>query len=160
LISQKILNLKAFADPETNVPWKASVIDVSAEVLCVSQFTLYAKTVKNKPDFHAAMGADSSRAMYSSFLEKMGVIYAPEKIKDGQFGAMMSVALTNEGPVTFTLESRTPSSLPTAIPSSFNTRSNTPSMEAERKKAEKALRKAEWEKKATKAGLETPAQAT
>jgi hypothetical protein len=71
---------------------------------------------------------------------------------------MMSVALTNEGPVTFTLESRTLSSLPTASPSTFNTRSNTPS---ERKKAEKAIRKAEWEKKkATKIGLEATSQAT
>ena len=70
---------------------------------------------------------------------------------------MMSVSLTNEGPVTFTLESQTHSSLPTATPSTFNTRSNTPSVEAERKKAEKAIRKAEWEKKkATKIGLEAP----
>lgn len=49
------LNLKAFADPQTDAPWKTSVVDVSAEVLCVSQFTLYAKIVKNKPDFHKAM---------------------------------------------------------------------------------------------------------
>lgn len=73
----------------------------------------------------------------------------------------MSVALTNEGPVTFTLESRTPSSPPTATPSTLDTRSNAPSSaEAERRKAEKALRKAEWEKKATKTGPEAPAQAT
>jgi len=49
------LNLKVFADPQTNAPWKTSVVDLSAEVLCVSQFTLYAKMVKNKPDFHTAM---------------------------------------------------------------------------------------------------------
>lgn len=80
-----------------------------------------------------------------------------ESPTDGQFGAMMSVALTNEGPVTFTLESRTNSPLPTATPSTFNTRSNTPSLETERKKAEKAIRKAEWEKKkATKLDLEAP----
>jgi len=106
LIARKVLNLKAFADPQTGVPWKASVVDVSAEVLCVSQFTLYARILKNKPDFHTAMGAESSKALYSSFLEKMGILYAPEKIKDGRFGAKMSVALTNDGPVTFTLESK------------------------------------------------------
>jgi len=49
------LNLKAFADPQTNASWKASVVDLSAEVLCVSQFTLYANIAKNKPDFHTAM---------------------------------------------------------------------------------------------------------
>jgi len=44
--------------------------------------------------------------MYESFLKYMGAQYAPEKIKDGRFGAMMNVSLTNEGPVTFTLDSR------------------------------------------------------
>lgn len=77
---------------------------------------------------------------------------------DGEFGATMSVTLTNEGPVTFTLESRTPSSPPTATQSTRNTRSNTPSAEVERRKA---LRKAEWEKKkATNTGPGAPAQAT
>ena len=52
---------------------------------------------------------------------------------------MMSVALTNEGPVTFTLESRTPSSLQTATSSTLYTRSNTPSVGAEKKKAGKGL---------------------
>jgi hypothetical protein len=52
---------------------------------------------------------------------------------------MMSVALTNEGPVTFTLESRTPSFLQTATSSTLYTRSNTPSVEAEQKKAGKGL---------------------
>jgi len=67
---------------------------------------------------------------------------------------MMSVALTNEGPVTFTLESRAP---PPPSTSTRSTSSNTPFVAAERKKAEKAIRKAEWEKKkATKIELEAP----
>ena len=60
------LNLKAFVDPQTNAPWKSSVVDVSAEVLCVSQFTLYAKIVKNKPDFHTAMARLTSFLLWRS----------------------------------------------------------------------------------------------
>ncbi|KAK7693925.1 hypothetical protein QCA50_003499 [Cerrena zonata] len=36
----------------------------------------------------------------------MGNLYRPDRIKDGKFGAMMNVSLVNEGPVTFTLDSR------------------------------------------------------
>jgi len=87
--------------------WKRSVKDIDGEVLCVSQFTLLASTQKgNKPDFHRAMGAESSKEMYATFLERMGQLYSPDKIKDGRFGAMMNVSLTNEGPVTLTLDSR------------------------------------------------------
>lgn len=87
--------------------WKASVKDIDGEILCVSQFTLLANTTKgNKPDFHKAMSTESGRSMYSTFLAKLGQAYKPEKIQDGRFGAMMNVSLTNEGPVTFTIDSR------------------------------------------------------
>ncbi|GLB34603.1 putative deacylase [Lyophyllum shimeji] len=87
--------------------WKASVKDIDGEILCVSQFTLMANTTKgNKPDFHRAMSTEPSRELYATFLEELGKAYKAEKIKDGRFGAMMNVSLTNEGPVTFTLDSR------------------------------------------------------
>jgi len=104
----KILSLRVFSDP-TNPEkmWKASVKDIEGEILCISQFTLLANTTKgNKPDFHHAMAASGSREMYTTFLDKLGQSYKPERIKDGVFGAMMSVSLTNEGPVTFTLDTR------------------------------------------------------
>jgi len=105
-IAKKILSLRAFSDPSGDM-WKANVKDIQGEILCVSQFTLMANTSKGKkPDFHRAMSADESRAMYASFLQLMGAQYSPEKIKDGKFGAMMNVSLVNEGPVTFTLDSR------------------------------------------------------
>jgi len=106
VLAKKILSLRAFSDPSGHM-WTASVKDIQGEILCVSQFTLLANTSKgNKPDFHRAMPADQSRAMYASFLQFMSTQYTPEKIKDGKFGAMMNVSLTNEGPVTFTLDSR------------------------------------------------------
>lgn len=47
------LSLKVFDDPSTGTMWKRSVKDIEGEILCVSQFTLMAKTIKGaKPDFH------------------------------------------------------------------------------------------------------------
>ncbi|KAJ1020058.1 hypothetical protein NDA16_004338 [Ustilago loliicola] len=86
-------------------PWKRSVVELGGEVLCVSQFTLFARTVKGtKPDFHRAMGGDSARVIYEALLKKLGDSYAADKIKDGAFGEMMDVSLTNDGPVTILLD--------------------------------------------------------
>ncbi|KAF9469420.1 D-Tyr tRNAtyr deacylase-like domain-containing protein [Collybia nuda] len=107
-LSNKILALRVFSDPvDPEKMWKSSVKDIDGEILCVSQFTLLANTSKgNKPDFHRAMASEPSRELYSAFLDRLGQSYKAEKIQDGKFGAMMNVSLTNEGPVTFTLDSR------------------------------------------------------
>ncbi|KAF9246246.1 D-Tyr tRNAtyr deacylase-like domain-containing protein [Melanogaster broomeanus] len=106
ILTNKILSLRVFSDA-TGAMWKTSVKDIAGEVLCVSQFTLMANTTKgNKPDFHRAMSSGSSRDLYAVFLDKMKQHYVAGRIQDGQFGAMMNVSLTNEGPVTFTLDTR------------------------------------------------------
>lgn len=56
------------------------------------------------------MKTDKSRDMYHLFLQKLQTGYSAEKLKDGVFGAMMSVELVNEGPVTITIESDKPES--------------------------------------------------
>lgn len=67
-------------------------------MLCVSQFTLFARTVKGtKPDFHRAMGGNDARVIYEALLKKLGDSYSHDKIKDGAFGEMMDVSLTNDG---------------------------------------------------------------
>ena len=56
------LQLRVFDDPATGSMWKQSVKDIDGDVLCVSQFTLFANTHKgNKPDFHRAMVTHSHR---------------------------------------------------------------------------------------------------
>ncbi|KAJ8658963.1 D-tyrosyl-tRNA(Tyr) deacylase [Lichtheimia ornata] len=105
-IVNKILNIRVFED-EQGTMWKKGVKDLGLEVLCVSQFTLQAKTIKgNKPDFHRAMKTNDANALYQKFLTKMGDAYDPSKIKDGVFGAMMVVDIANDGPVTLQLDSR------------------------------------------------------
>ncbi|KAJ3500105.1 hypothetical protein NLJ89_g9939 [Agrocybe chaxingu] len=102
------LTLRVFSDPANpEQMWKASVKDIDGDILCVSQFTLFANTTKgNKPDFHRAMSSEASGKMYGTFLDALKASYKADKIRDGRFGAMMNVSLTNEGPVTFTLDSR------------------------------------------------------
>ncbi|KAF9014118.1 D-Tyr tRNAtyr deacylase-like domain-containing protein [Cyathus striatus] len=107
-ICNKVLSLRVFSDPANpEKMWRVSVKDIDGDILCVSQFTLLANTTKgNKPDFHRAMATEPSRELYLSFLEKLKHLYQPDKIQDGRFGAMMNISLTNEGPVTFTIDSR------------------------------------------------------
>jgi D-tyrosyl-tRNA(Tyr) deacylase len=85
---------------ENGSNWKKSVQEIDGEVLCVSQFTLYASTKKgNKPDFHGAAGGEAARELYEYFFSRVQALYNPAKVKDGVFQAMMQVSLVNDGPV-------------------------------------------------------------
>ncbi|KAL7422309.1 D-tyrosyl-tRNA(Tyr) deacylase [Cryptotrichosporon argae] len=103
-IIKKILAAKLWAEAEA--PWKRSVRDIDGEVLCVSQFTLFANFKGTKPDFHESMSTVPGKAFYTAFLDEIRAAYRPDRIQDGQFGAMMQVSLTNDGPVTILLDSR------------------------------------------------------
>ena len=114
-IVRKILNIRLFEDvaDETGTSggggggkWNKSIVDRDFEILCVSQFTLQSTLKGNKPDFHLAMSADSSKDFYARFLQQMRNTYKAEKIKDGQFGAYMQVNIQNDGPVTIIIDSK------------------------------------------------------
>ncbi|OXH40599.1 D-tyrosyl-tRNA(Tyr) deacylase [Cryptococcus neoformans] len=126
-IIKKILTARLWED-DNGVAWKKNVKDIDGEVLCVSQFTLLAGFKGAKPDFHESMSTVPGNAFYSSFLKEIKTAYDPTKIQDGQFGAMMQVSLTNDGPVTILLSSKdkpeksgTSTSTPSATASGIST---------------------------------------
>lgn len=107
-VALKILKMKLWPD-DTNAQWKLNVQDIQGEVLCVSQFTLYASTRKgNKPDFHGAAKPEVAKELYEHFLSTIKQSYYPERVKDGVFQAMMQVALVNDGPVTLQMDTEDP----------------------------------------------------
>lgn len=112
-----LLNCKLWNN-ENDRPWKQSVKQKQYECLLVSQFTLYG-TVSNKacqPDYKLAMKSVAARDLYEQFVELVRSQYAP--VQDGIFGAMMDVALVNDGPVTIIIDSRTPQNPSNATPPS------------------------------------------
>ena len=62
----------------------------------------------NKVDFHLAMKGDGARDLFDDMVNEIGKNYCKDKIKTGQFGAMMTVNIENDGPVTIELESSGP----------------------------------------------------
>ncbi|KAF6072427.1 D-tyrosyl-tRNA(Tyr) deacylase [Candida albicans] len=109
-LSKKLLSLRVFEDlsepPQTATkwygkPWAKSIVDIQGEILSVSQFTLYGTVKKGtKPDFHRAAKGHHAAELYNKLLEQLRAGLGQEKVKDGEFGAMMDVALVNDGPVT------------------------------------------------------------
>ena len=102
--TRKLLAMRIF-DDEAGV-MNLSVQDVGGELLIVSQFTLYASTVKgNRPSYIKAAKPDVAVPLYEKFLAKVEE-QKGGKVGRGIFGADMKVSLTNDGPVTIILDSK------------------------------------------------------
>ncbi|KAJ9646894.1 D-tyrosyl-tRNA(Tyr) deacylase [Exophiala oligosperma] len=103
-MAAKVLKMKLWPD-ESGASWKNSVQDIEGEILCVSQFTLFASTKKgNKPDFHGAAKGEMAKELYDYFVSRVRDQYRAERVKDGVFQAMMQVSLVNDGPVTLEID--------------------------------------------------------
>ena len=80
-----------------------SAADIGAPVLVVSQFTLYANTVKGRrPSWNAAAPASVAEPLVDVFADELRNLGA--QVATGAFGAHMQVSLVNDGPVTVLLE--------------------------------------------------------
>ncbi|XP_053211878.1 D-aminoacyl-tRNA deacylase-like [Panonychus citri] len=101
---RKLINMRIF-EGDDGKKWNLSVKDKGYEVLCCSQFTLYALMKGNKPDFHQSMAPDKSRELYQLFVDKMKQNYKPDLVKEGRFQTFCHVNIVNDGPVTICLES-------------------------------------------------------
>lgn len=53
----------------------------------------------SKPSFHQSASGTKAKDLYQAFFKNVQDSYAPGKVKDGLFAAMMDVALVNDGPV-------------------------------------------------------------
>jgi len=94
-LADKVLKLRIFDDAEGRMNEPLG----EREALCVSQFTLYGDARKgNRPSYVNAAPGTEAEPLYNRFCERLGA-------KQGVFGAHMSVALVNDGPVTLMLES-------------------------------------------------------
>lgn len=103
-LTSKIINLRIFDDK--NGVMKRSVMDISGDVIVVSQFTLYASTKKgNRPSYIRAAKPDVAVPLYETFVAYFEKAFG-KKIQTGQFGADMKVALINDGPVTIIIDTK------------------------------------------------------
>lgn len=103
-LAQKVINLRIFADEEGKM--NRSLLEISGQLLVVSQFTLYGDTRKgNRPSYSEAAERDLAEQLYEDFVTECrnkGV-----RVSTGVFQAHMEVRLVNDGPVTLMCYSET-----------------------------------------------------
>ena len=100
-LADRILGLRIFADD--NGRFDRSALEVGADLLVISQFTLYADTRRGRrPDFQQAASPAEAECLYEKMLEELR--RSGLKVASGRFGEYMQVELCNEGPVTLMLD--------------------------------------------------------
>ena len=100
-LAEKILNLRIFSDAAGKM--NLSCIDVTGEILVVSQFTLAGDCTRGRrPGFDKAAPPAEAEHLYRLLIQELSA--SKLRVAQGKFGADMQVELVNDGPVTFILE--------------------------------------------------------
>ena len=104
-IVQKTLGLRVFSDQEGKM--NLALDEISGEILLISQFTLFASTRKgNRPSFIDAAPPSIAIPIYEQVIQNFQS-HLGNRLKSGIFGADMKVSLSNDGPVTIMIDSKT-----------------------------------------------------
>jgi len=100
---EKLRIFRIFSDEKGKM--NRSLVDVGGSVLLVSQFTLLGRTTNGRrPSFDEAAPPDEAKSLYEQVAANLRALGTP--VETGVFAAHMQVALVNDGPVTFLLDSR------------------------------------------------------
>ncbi|MGN0037443.1 MAG: D-aminoacyl-tRNA deacylase [Bacteroidaceae bacterium] len=103
-LCRKIVNLRLFDDEQGVM--NRSVLEVGADILVVSQFTLHASTRKgNRPSYIRAAKPAIAIPLYEAFCASLSHVLG-KPVPTGQFGADMQVELLNDGPVTILIDTK------------------------------------------------------
>ncbi len=101
-MADKVVGLRVFQDDAGKM--NRTLTDVDGSILVVSQFTLYGDVRKGRrPSFIDAATPETAIRLYERFVELLEARH-PGKVATGEFGAMMDVSLTNDGPVTLVID--------------------------------------------------------
>jgi D-tyrosyl-tRNA(Tyr) deacylase len=101
-MADKVIGLRIFDDEQGKM--NLSLEDVGGDLLVVSQFTLYGEARKGRrPSFVDAAAPETAIPLYETFLQALRERFGG-RVETGEFGAVMRVALVNDGPVTLVLE--------------------------------------------------------
>ena len=103
-LARKVAALRVFDDNEGVM--NRSVLDISGEIMVVSQFTLFASYKKgNRPSWLRAARHEISIPLYEYFCSQVSSLIG-KPVATGEFGADMKVELLNDGPVTICMDSK------------------------------------------------------
>lgn len=103
-LSRKISQLRIFNDGEGVM--NLSIVDVKGEALVVSQFTLHSSIKKgNRPSYIHAAKPEIAIPLYEQFVEQLS-FDLNKPVQTGEFGAIMEIALINDGPVTIIIDTK------------------------------------------------------
>jgi len=103
-MSNKIPQLRVFVDEDGKI--NLDILQAKGGMAVVSQFTLFGNVRKgNRPSFNRSADPDLAIPLYEAFISKMEDKLS-KPVVTGQFGAMMEVKLTNDGPVTLVIDSK------------------------------------------------------
>ena len=101
-MADKVVGLRIFQDESGKM--NRTLADVGGSILVVSQFTLYGDVRKGRrPSFIEAAPPEIAVPLYDRFVELLEARH-PARVATGEFGLMMDVSLTNDGPVTLVID--------------------------------------------------------